>query len=604
MPKLADNKDNEKSLQKKILKSRLFFAAGFTFLLFLILIFRMSYLQLTNYELYKGLAEGNRISFVAIPPSRGNIYDRNGILLAYNQPVFVLEFSKNKIADIAKTQINLADILPELPTITTEKFFKRLKHYYNARPLDLPITLTETQAAIFAVQSHRFPGVTLTAQLKRVYPFKSNLAHALGYVGKINPQEMAQLDRARYRGTKIIGRSGIERQYEDLLHGFPGFQEVETNARGRIIRTLNINPPVHGQDIQLTIDIHLQAHIEKLLEGRKASVVIIEPQTGEVLALVSSPSYDLNLFIGGISHVEYNKLLNDPLRPLVNRATNGQYPPGSTIKPFLSLVSLEHGVITEDMKIYDPGYFDFKGHRYRNWKRSGQGLVDMKRAIAESSDTYYYKLSLNMGINMMHDNLLPFGFGQRTDIDLPSEKRGILPSRAWKREARGQSWLTGDTILTSIGQGYFLATPVQLAKATAILANHGGKIQPHLLKNKVIATQQHIPTKSYTHWENVIEAMVEAMHGARGTARRFTQDIDFKMAGKTGTSQVFNLLGGEYDKDNIRKTLRSHSLFIGFYPTNRPTFAISVVIEHADITAADIAVDIIEFYHLNPARAS
>ncbi len=596
MPKLTYSTNDEKIIQKKLLKNRLFFAMGFTLLLFSILILRMAYLQWTNYELYKGMAEGNRISTQVLPPSRGKIYDRNGVLLADNQPVFVLKFEKKKINDIEQTQTNLAQILPGLPLTRTEPFFKRLKRYYNARPLTLPTFLTEKQAAIFAVQSHRFPGVTLTAELKRVYPFKSNLAHALGYVGKINPQEAQTLDRERYRGTKIIGRSGIERQYEDILHGHPGFKKVETNVRGRILRTLSTTPAIPGQDIQLTIDIHLQSYIEELLGDRKASVVVMKPQTGEILALVSSPSYDLNLFIGGISHKEFNKLLNDKYKPLINRATNGQYPPGSTIKPFMSLVSLENEVISKYKKIFDPGYFDFKGHRFRNWKRTGHGWVDMNDSIAKSCDTYYYKLSLEMGIDMIHDYLQPFGFGRKTGIDLPSEKTGILPSREWKKTTLGENWFTGETILTSIGQGYFLATTLQLAKATSILANRGKVVQPHLLKNKSLDRQQHIPIQKHTNWESVIQAMVDSMHNPKGTGYRYARHIDFEIAGKTGTSQVFGLNQGEYDPSTIAKHLRNHSLFIGFTPVKRPEIAISVIIENADIKAVPIAVNITNFY--------
>jgi len=596
MPKTHYNPRPERVSQKKILKNRLFFAMGFVLFLFFILIFRMSYLQWVNYDLYKSMAEGNRISTEVIPPTRGRIYDRNGILLAGNQPVFVLEFDKRRVKNIEQTQVDLAKLLPNLPLSTTERFFNQLKRYYNARPLTLPINLTEEQAAIFSVQSHQFPGVTLAANLKRIYPFKSNLAHALGYVGKINSQEMVTLDRDRYRGTKIIGRTGIERQYEDLLHGHPGFQEIETNVRGRIVRTLRTTPSTPGQNIRLTIDIHLQAYIESLLGDRKASVVVMKPQTGEVLALVSNPTFDLNSFIGGISQKELNKLLNHPYKPLINRATNGQYPPASTVKAFMSLASLENSVITEEETIFDPGYFMFKGHRFRNWNRAGHGIVNMKAAIAQSCDTYYYKLGLDMGINMIHDYLYPFGFGRITGIDLPTEKAGILPSREWKQEARGEAWLKGETIITAIGQGFFLATPIQLAKSVSILANRGKIIRPHLLKNKIIENQGHIPIKQHSHWENVIQAKVEAMHGRRGTGRNYTRDINFQIAGKTGTAQVFSLHGEEYDAESIKKALRNHSLFTGFTPVKNPEVAISIVIENADIKAAPVAVDILEFY--------
>lgn len=594
--KLAYSSDDDKVLQKKLLRNRLFFAMAFTLLLFSLLIARMAYLQWTNYSHYKGMADGNRISLETLPPTRGKIYDRNGILLADNQPIFVLKFDKKQIPNISKTKANLISFLPGLPSKTADKFFDRLTHFHNAKPIILPYTLSEKEAAVFAVQSHLFPGVNLTAQLKRTYPFKSSMAHALGYVGKINPRETAKLDKERYQATDVMGKNGVEKQYEDRLHGYPGFQEIETNARGRILRTLSTQPAIPGEDIHLTIDIKLQTYIENLLKDQKASVVVLEPQSGEVLAIVSNPSYDLNQFVGGISQTNYDRLLNNKKRPLINRATSGQYPPGSTIKPFVSLGALENGIITEKHSIFDPGYFVFKDHRYRDWKRSGHGRVNMSSAIEQSCDTYFYDLSLKMGINTIHDYLYPFGFGHKTGIDLPSEKEGILPSKEWKKSTKGVNWYKGETIIASIGQGYFLATPLQLAKSAAMIANRGKIIQPHLLKYKHIPELPHIPIKKNTHWENVIKAMAKVMHGTRGTARRYTRNIDFKMAGKTGTAQVFSLNEGEYHKADIRKGLHDHSLFLGFAPIQKPKLAIGVIIENADVKAAPISVKITNYY--------
>lgn len=596
MARLVYNSDEDKLRQKKLLRNRLIFAMLFTLVFFGILIGRMGYLQWVDYQHYKGMADGNRFSIETLPPVRGKIYDRNGILLADNQPIFVLKFDKKQIPQISKLEQDLLALLPNLSSKKFQKFFKRLKRSRSAKPLIFSTSLTEKQAAIFAVNSHKFPGVVLTAQLQRVYPYQSSLAHALGYVGRIDAREAKRIDKERYRGTEIIGKTGLERQYEDMLHGHPGFQEIETNARGRVLRTLTTTPAKSGQDIHLTIDIRLQTYIEKLVKDHKAAVVVTKPQTGEILAFVSNPAYDINLFTDGISQKNYNRLLNDRRKPLLNRVTNGSYPPGSTVKPFVSLASLEEGIITAKKKIFDPGYFVFMDQRYRDWKRKGHGIVDMKAAIAESCDTYYYDLSLKMGINLIHDSLYPFGFGHKTDVDLPSEKKAILPSKEWKRITHGQTWYKGETINAVIGQGYFTATPIQLAKSVSVLANRGKVVQPHLLKNIKLPEQPHIAIKNNKNWEDVIEAMEEVMHGKRGTARSYARNLNFRMAGKTGTAQVFSLNEEEYDEENIKKSLRDHSLFIGFAPIQQPEVAISVVMENAEIKAAPIAVKVTDYY--------
>ncbi|MDX1795093.1 MAG: penicillin-binding protein 2 [Hydrogenovibrio sp.] len=582
--------------QKKLFRGRLYFALAFAILFFSILLGRMTYLQWINYNHYHAMSEGNRISVEALSPVRGKIYDRNNILLADNQPVFALKFSKDKITNIDATFHHLRLLLPDIPQKKLEKFYEHLKVASRYRPAYLPYSLTEKEAAIFAANSYKLPGVTLTGKLKRIYPFGSTAVHAIGYVGKINIAEVKDIDAKRYQGTDVIGKTGVEKFYENILHGEPGIQQVETNARGRVIRKLETEPAKPGKDIQLTIDIKLQRYIENYLEGRKAAVVVIEPKTGDILAYVSSPGYDPNLFVDGISSKNYSALLHNPYRPLINRVINGQYPPGSTVKPFVALSALEHGVITSNQKIWDPGYFIFKNHRYRDWKRGGHGVVDMDRAITESCDTYFYELGLDMGIQMIHDSLTPFGFGHTTDIDLYGESKGILPSKEWKRETKGKPWFKGETIIAAIGQGYFLATPLQLAKAVAIMANRGKIITPHLLKGKQLPPQEQIPINKISNWEKVIKAMMNVMHGSHGTARRYTQGLPFKMAGKTGTAQVFSLGDEDYDEDTIKKTLRDHSLFIGFAPVKKPKIAISVIIENSSVKAAPVAVDIANHY--------
>lgn len=588
--------ENEHNHQKKLFRGRLYVALAFTLVLLGALFGRMTYLQWHGYAHYYSMAEGNRISLEPIPPVRGRIFDRNHLLIADNQPVFALKFSTDKIENIADTMARLHTILPGLSEQRLARFEARLKVSSKHRPVFLPYTLSEAEAARFAGNSYQFPGITLVAKLKRTYPFGSAAVHALGYVGKINQNEASQLDEARYAGTDVIGKLGIEKFYESILHGYPGLQQVETNARGRVLRKLETVPAQPGQDIQLTIDIRLQQYIEDYLGDKKAAVVVMQPKTGDILAYVSSPAYDPNLFVEGISQKDYKALLENPYRPLVNRVLNGQYPPGSTIKPFVALTAIEGNIISPYKKIYDPGYFEYKNQRYRDWKRQGHGLVDMNDAIVQSCDTYFYELSLDMGIDMIHDGLYPFGFGHKTGIDQHDESIGILPSKAWKQNSRGESWYNGETIIAAIGQGYFTATPLQLAKSAAIMANRGEIVEPHLLKEKQTAPKKQIPIGDIENWDKAIQSMVNVLHHPRGTAYQYARGLDFEMAGKTGTAQVFSLNEGEYDEENIRKTLRDHSLFIGFAPADKPEVAISVIIENSTLKAAPVAVDIVKYY--------
>lgn len=588
--------ETEIQQQKTLFRWRIYFALAFVLVLLFTLFGRMTYLQWTNYKHYHSMAEGNRVTLEAIPPVRGKIYDRNHVVLADNKPVFVLKFSKDKIQSLNQTLYHLKMLLPDIPDKTLFTFFKRLKVAGKYHSLYLPYTLSEKEAAHYAVNSYKLPGVTLTAKLKRFYPFQNSAVHAIGYVGKINQREAEGLDAKRYQGTDVIGKLGVERFYEALLHGEPGVQQVETNARGRVIQKLETLPAKPGKDIQLTIDIEFQQYIEKLLAGQKAAVVVTEPESGEILAYVSSPGYDPNLFVDGISQKNYSRLLKNYKKPLINRVINGQYPPGSTIKPFVALAALENNVITPTKTIWDPGFLVFAKHRYRDWKRGGHGHVDMNKAIASSCDTYFYELSLDMGIQMIHDDLYPFGFGHKTNIDLLGESSGILPSKEWKEATKGKPWFKGETVIAAIGQGYFLATPIQLAKAASVIANRGKMIEPHLLKNKKIEPQDQISIKNIQNWQYVIQAMVNVMHSKDGTARSYGRGLPFKMAGKTGTAQVFSLGDSDYDADTIKKNLRDHSLFIGFAPVEKPKIAISVIIENATVKAAPVAVDITKYY--------
>lgn len=594
------NSDAETLQQKRLFRFRLYFAYGFVLLLFAFLIGRMAHLQWYNFERYHGLAEGNRISVETLPPTRGKIYDRNHILLADNQPVYALSMIREKMDDIKAFKLELMNLLDTTKPEKIEKYFKKFRKWNRSKSYTLPFSFTEEQAARFSVISYKHPGVTLTARLKRVYPNKNTAVHALGYVGRINEKELKGLNAKAYLGTNIIGKSGIERYYENRLHGKPGLQQIETNARGRILRKLETVPAIPGEDLHLTLDIKLQKYAESLFDNKVGSMVAIDPQSGEILAFVSMPSFDPNLFVDGIDQTNYSRLLYDPHRPFINRAINGQYPPGSTIKPFVALGAIENDYISPSKKIYDPGYFDYAEHRYRDWKRWGHGLVDMNDAIEQSCDTYFYELSLNMGIDAIHDAMSPFGFGSKTGIDIIGESKGILPSQEWKRVTKGKPWFRGETIISSIGQGYNLTTPLQLAKATAILANRGKIIKPHLLKDELKnASSEQIEIKKISNWDKVIQGMENVMHGKKGTARRYGKGLPFKMAGKTGTAQVFSLNQGKYNAKELAKRLHDHSLFIGFAPVDNPKIAVAVIVENGGSgskTAAPMGVNLIKRY--------
>lgn len=601
--RLNFNSDEETFQTKKHFRFRLYFAYSFVLLLFSFLIGQMANLQWYDYDRYHGLAEGNRISVETLAPTRGKIYDRNHILLADNQPVYALNMVREKMDDIDEFKRELMKLLDTVPPERIEKYFSRFRKWNRSKSYRLPYSISEEQAARFSVINYKFPGVTLDARLKRVYPYKSTAVHALGYVGRINVKELKTLDEKEYRGTQIIGKSGIERFYESQLHGSPGIQQIETNARGRVLRKLETVPATAGENIHLTIDINLQAYAESLFTNKRGSLVAIDPQNGEILAFVSMPTFDPNLFVDGIDHENYNRLLYDPNKPFINRVINGQYPPGSTIKPFVALGAIENNFISPNKTINDPGYYDYAEHRYRDWKRTGHGKVNMNTAIAESCDTYFYELSLMMGVDAIHDSMSPFGFGAKTNVDIMGESKGILPSQAWKRATKGKQWYRGETIISSIGQGYNLTTPLQLAKATSILANRGKIIQPHLLRDDSKTTpSEQIEIKKISNWNKVIQGMEDVMHGKKGTARRHGKGLPFKMAGKTGTAQVFNLNQGDYDADELDKRLHDHSLFIGFAPIDNPRIAVAIIAENAGSgskTAAPMAVKLIKEYLKN-----
>ncbi|MDN5732925.1 penicillin-binding protein 2 [Psychrobacter celer] len=551
------------------------------------LILRYGYLQVYAHDKYTTQADNNRIKLISAPPSRGYIYDRNGIILADNQPVFTAMLSPDEVENPERTLNLLAPIFDLTETDITD-ILARLNKAKND-PVTIKIDLTEAQVAQFSERKPFFRGVTIRSKLTRSYPYDELFAHVIGYVGRINDKETKRIDKDRYAGTDLIGKIGIEDYYEDILLGQPGYQSVETDAHGNIIRQLDTKPPIAGNDITLSLDYGLQKVAQQQLDGRRGAIVAIDPKTGDVLAFVSNPSYDPNPFISGISFKDYGDLRDDPDQPLYNRALQGMYPPASTIKPFEGLGALHYGLREWETSIYDPGYFSLPGdsHRFRDWKRGGHGSVDLKKSVVMSVDTYYYKLAYEMGIQRLHDWMVRFGFGEQTGIDLPHERSGIMPSPKWKKETYDKDWLPGETISVSIGQGYFLATPLQVANATAMTASKGQHITPHLLKSSDGAADVKIISKpdgkidyngKPSDWLRMHDAMESVIKN--GTGRRIYTS-EYRIAGKTGTAQVKSIAQGKrYDKSALDKRHWDHAWFSGFAPVDDPQIALAVLVEN------------------------
>lgn len=557
------------------------------------LLTRMYQLQVIEHDIYTTLSDKNRVQVQSVPPPRGLIYDRNNLLLAENRPVFSITVVPERVDNMPATLAGLRDILT-IPEEDMLRFERRLNDYrrpFEAIPLSYD--LSEQEIAKMAVRRHEFPGVEVTAELVRHYPHSELTAHALGYVSRINREELQRIDSVNYAGTNYIGKSGIERFYEDVLHGSVGYQHVETNARGRILRVLEQENPVPGEDLQLHLDLRMQRKAHELLEGRRGTIIAIEPATGGIIALASVPSFDANKFVTGIGSEEYRELSTSIDKPLFNRALRGQYPPGSTIKPMMAVAALDSETTTRDYQIYDPGYFQLNdsGRRWRDWKRSGHGWVNLMDSVAESCDVYFYEMGVKMGVDTMHRYLSAFGFGEDATLDVAGALEGILPSREWKRAHRNEPWYPGDSVNMSIGQGFFLATPLQLATATALIANRGRWVEPRLLRDipgdrpvegfLPESTHQPLELKNPNDWEYVVDTMEEVMHGRRGTARRAAAGASYRMAGKTGTAQVFSLgAEEEYEAEDVRERLRDHALFVGFAPSDKPQIAVAVIVEN------------------------
>jgi penicillin-binding protein 2 len=601
--------------ESRIFTNRAIIAIVFSFLLLAALTARLVYLQILSHEHYSTLSQNNRVNIKPIAPMRGLIYDRNGVLLAENIPTFSLELVPERIKNMDETLKQLSRLVNISP-YDLKRFRKELKRKKSFTSIPLRLRLTDEEIARFSVNRFKFDGVDIIPRLSRRYPQGELASHVIGYVGRISESDLKKLDNTKYRGSTHTGKVGIEKEYEDLLHGQPGFQEVETNAGGRVLRVLNTTPPVPGKNLYLNIDVRLQRVAETAFGEENGALIAMDPNTGEVLAMVSKPTYDPNLFVDGIDYDTYNALNTSINRPLYNRAVSGTYPPGSTIKPFMTLAGLENKHIDRNFKINCKGHYIHKGidrQLYRDWKKGGHGITDLNKAIAESCDVFFYDLAYRMGIDEMSEFMNLFGFGQRTNIDLPGESRGLMPNREWKKKVKGIRWYPGESMLVGIGQGYMLSTPLQLATATSALATRGIVHRPLLLRATSVEEEnpqleyrqpeviRQIELDNSNYWLWVHYGMVQVVHGKHGTARGIHWGLKRKnlyIAGKTGTAQVYRQ-DGDYDAEEIDKRLRDHALFISYAPARNPSIVIAVLVEnggHGSSAAAPVARKVFDTY--------
>lgn len=607
---------------------RLGFTAVAMLFAFALLFGRFFWLQVIQHDFYQTRAEDNRITLIPIVPNRGVIRDRNGVVLASNYSGFTLEITPSLVGDLEAAIDSLASVI-EIEAKDRKRFKRLMDEAKNFESIPIRTRLSDAEVAKFAAQRYRFPGIEVKARLFRQYPLGNVASHAIGYIGRITDRDLKWIEevekQAGYKGTEHIGKNGLEQHYEFELHGETGYEEVEIDAGGRAVRSLKRIPPVSGNNLVLTLDAKLQQITEQAFGERKGALVAIEPSTGGILALVSNPTYDPNLFVDGITPDNWKELNEHPSKPMVNRAINGAYPPGSTFKPFMALAALEMGKRTPNQSISDPGYFNFGNHRFRDDKKGGHGMVDMYKSIVHSCDTYYYILANDLGIDNISRFMSQLGLGERTGIDLgkdgASESKGILPSQAWKKQRfkkpEQQKWYAGETISIGIGQGYNAYTPIQLAQATAVIANNGVMFRPHIVRHitdtktgvqRLIEPQ---PIRDLQLKPQNIEVIRRAMVGVNkeGTGARAFAGAPYESAGKTGTAQVYSLKGAEYKAHSIKAELRDHALFIAYAPADKPTIALAVLVENGGFgaqSAAPIARMVLDYYLLGqlPAGAA
>jgi penicillin-binding protein 2 len=608
--------------ETRLFVSRAIIALLMAIALLSVLVVRLFDLQVVQHDNYTVLSDNNRVHIRALAPTRGLIYDRNSTLLAQNLPSYRLEITAERVPDLDATIAELRQLI-DISERNIKSFKKRLKRSKRYKAVSLRSRLSDQEVARFAVNRHRFPGVDTVAHLYRHYPFKGRGVHALGYVGRISEKELQTIDASNYEGSDFIGKTGIERFYEDLLHGEVGVERVETNAQGRTLRVLDRDAPTPGLNLHLSLDIELQRIAEQAMGNNNGAVVAIDPSDGSVLTLASLPTFDPNLFVGGIDTKTYRALQDSPDQPMFNRAIRGRYPPGSTVKPFIGLAGLEYGLINPNISTYCQGWYMLDGddRKYRDWKKRGHGQMNLSQSLVESCDVYFYDLALTLGIDRLSRFLEPFGFSDITGIDTSGELAGLVPTRAWKRLKKKQAWYPGETLITGIGQGFFLSTPLQLASATAALSEYGRQLRPRLVAATEDPSNQEklwlpvvpnvaVPVGDLDNWRYIIRAMTRVVHSSKGTARRIAKGAKYKIAGKTGTAQVFTIKQDEkYVAENIAKKLHDHALFVGFAPVDNPRIAVAVIVENGGsggAVASPIARKVMDYYlnHILPREAA
>lgn len=594
--------------ETRLFQNRCLLMLCITALIIVSVLARLIYLQVFQHGFYFGLSRQNVLDVRPVAPTRGLIYDRNGVLLANNIPTFTLTIIPEQAKPLDKTLTKLKSMV-DLNDDELERFNQALKQYHRFDPVPLKYKLSEKQVDQIYLSHYRLPGVNIRAELMRNYPLGEITSDVVGYVGRINARELLDLNAENYSATPVIGKTGIEKQFEAQLHGHVGNETVETDASGREIRQIKTADAKPGQNLTLTIDSHLQKIALDALGNLSGAIVAVDPNNGQVLALVSTPTFDPNQFVVGLSHKQYQQLIQQPDHPLINRAVHGVFAAASTAKPFYVLEGYSSGLLSPKETIYDPGWFRINGtkHIYHDWHDGGHGWVNATKAIAVSCDTFFYHLALKLGLHRLDDILNQFGFGQKTGIALPSESKGLLPTPEWKMASQGRPWYTGDTVVAGIGQGYVLVTPLQLAMATAALSVKGQRYKPQLLLKTQDDPKQPATTKDSTPllpvsnintwmWNSVIHAMNDVITKPYGTGLHFGRHAKYSVAAKTGTAQVYGHTRDEYRvRTTIPKRLRNDSLFIAFAPIDKPKIALTVVVEH-DASAPQIARKVLDAY--------
>lgn len=611
--------------ESSLFAGRALFCLFLVGVVFVILLVNLYHLQVTGFQEFQTRSNSNRITVLPVAPNRGLIYDRNGEILAENIAVYSIEIIPEEVPQLDDTLQRLVELL-ELPESTIPTFKNQLRRARRFPQIPFVDNVTEEQVARFSLHQHHFPGVSVEGRHQRYYPHGDLFTHVLGYVGRINRQDIQRLQAteqyANYAATRTIGKLGVERYYEETLHGKTGYQTVEVNNRGRVIRTLEFSPPTPGKDIYLEVDVEMQKIAQHQLQGRRGAIVVMDSKTGGLLAMYSNPSYNPNWFVSGISTSQYQSLLQDPNNPLINRASQGRYPPASTIKPHMGLLGLQKGTITPSTSIWDPGYYELEGveRRFRNWRSWGHGWVDLHKAIQVSNNTFYYELAHKLGIDAISDFMLDLGFGDFTGIDIHEENRAVMPSRGWKRANYNEAWYTGETLSVGIGQSFWTATPLQLATTTNTIVTKGRRLQPRFLRG--IREGEHIQYQepfekqplqldNESYFTTIMEGMERVISRADGTAHAAFVGAPYRAAGKTGTAQVISRADieeeevieldtdGEPIPIEVDERLRNNATYVGYAPASDPQITLAIAIENVGgggLNAAPVARRIMDFY--------